>query len=238
MAFDKGFYVKPTVFANVRNDMNIAREEIFGPVISILGYQGVEDAVEIGNDTDYGLAAYISGGDIGKVREVATRLRAGQVQLNGVGDMSAPFGGYKMSGNGREWGEFGFHDYLETKAVTGYTPRQAAGNRALPGDHLAVRAGVCVVRDDALAPSAQTSTMTRFVLADATRSRHPARSPLDAELVTLEGYAPRDGTRATPDRSRRAAGMVGNALLGGVIGVGIDATSGAADDLYAQSPSA
>jgi aldehyde dehydrogenase (NAD+) len=124
---DKGFYVKPTVFANVTNDMTIAKEEIFGPVVSILGYESVDQAVAIGNDTEYGLAAYVSGTDMGKVREVASKLRAGQVSINGGGgDMMAPFGGYKMSGNGREWGDFGFHEFLEIKAVLGYTPKQAA----------------------------------------------------------------------------------------------------------------
>ena len=124
---DKGFYVKPTVFANVTNDMTIAKEEIFGPVVSILGYGSVDEAVKIGNDTEYGLAAYISGTDMGKVREVASKLRAGQVSINGGGgDMTAPFGGYKMSGNGREWGDYGFGEYLETKAVLGYTPKVAA----------------------------------------------------------------------------------------------------------------
>src|SRR5271156_6816670 len=124
---DKGFYVKPTVFANVTNDMTVAREEIFGPVVSILGYESVDEAVKVGNDTEYGLAAYISGTDMAKVREVASRLRAGQVSINGGGgDMMAPFGGYKMSGNGREWGDFGFTEYLEVKAVLGYTPKQAA----------------------------------------------------------------------------------------------------------------
>ncbi|HLI67545.1 MAG TPA: aldehyde dehydrogenase family protein [Caulobacteraceae bacterium] len=123
---DKGFYVKPTVFANVTNDMTIAKEEIFGPVVSILGYDSVDQAVNIGNDTEYGLAAYISGTDMNKVRDVASKLRAGQVSINGNGDMNAPFGGYKMSGNGREWGDYGFHEYLETKAVLGFTPKVAA----------------------------------------------------------------------------------------------------------------
>jgi len=123
---DKGFYVKPTVFANVTNDMTIAKEEIFGPVVSILGYNSVDEAVNIGNDTEYGLAAYISGTDMTKVKEVAAKLRAGQVSINGGGDMSAPFGGYKMSGNGREWGDYGFPEYLETKAILGYSPKQAA----------------------------------------------------------------------------------------------------------------
>ncbi|MBV9509515.1 MAG: aldehyde dehydrogenase family protein, partial [Caulobacteraceae bacterium] len=124
---EKGYFVKPTVFANVKSDMTIAKEEIFGPVVSILSYDTVDQAVEIGNDTEYGLAAYVSGGDIAKVREVASRLRAGQVLLNGAGtDMSVPFGGYKMSGNGREWGDLGFHEYLEVKGVVGFTPKQAA----------------------------------------------------------------------------------------------------------------
>jgi len=124
---DKGYYVKPTVFANVTNDMSIAKEEIFGPVVSILGYDTVDQAVEVGNDTEYGLAAYISGTDPAKIREVASRLRAGQVNINGAaGDMMAPFGGYKMSGNGREWGDHGFAEFLETKAVLGYNTPQAA----------------------------------------------------------------------------------------------------------------
>ena len=121
----KGYYVKPTVFANVTNDMTIAKEEIFGPVVSILGYDSVDQAVAIGNDTEYGLAAYISGTDMEKVHKVASQLRAGQVSINGGGDMGAPFGGYKMSGNGREWGDYGFHEYLETKAVLGYSPKPA-----------------------------------------------------------------------------------------------------------------
>jgi len=124
---DKGYYVKPTVFANVTNDMTIAKEEIFGPVVSILGYDSVDQAIEIGNDTEYGLAAYIGGSDQEKTREIARRLRAGQVSINGAGgDLMAPFGGFKMSGNGREWGDFAFHEFLEVKAVLGYSPKQAA----------------------------------------------------------------------------------------------------------------
>ena len=124
---DKGYYVKPTVFANVTNEMTVAKEEIFGPVVSILGYDTVDEAIHVGNDTEYGLAAYISGTDMAKVRDVASKLRAGQVSINGGGgDMMAPFGGYKMSGNGREWGDFGFTEYLEVKAVLGYTPKVAA----------------------------------------------------------------------------------------------------------------
>jgi aldehyde dehydrogenase (NAD+) len=124
---DKGYYVKPTVFANVNNDMTVAKEEIFGPVVSILGYDTVDEAVKVGNDTEYGLAAYVSGTDMAKVRDVASKLRAGQVAINGGAmDMTAPFGGYKMSGNGREWGDFGFAEYLEVKAVIGGAPKPAA----------------------------------------------------------------------------------------------------------------
>ena len=124
---DKGYYVKPTVFANVTNDMTIAQEEIFGPVLSILGYETVDQAIDIGNDTEYGLAAYVQAADLAQARKVASRLRAGQVSINGGGgDMMAPFGGYKMSGNGREWGDYAFHEFLETKAVLGYAPKQAA----------------------------------------------------------------------------------------------------------------
>ena len=124
---DKGYYVKPTVFGNVTNDMTIAQEEIFGPVLSILGYESVDQAIDIGNDTEYGLAAYVQSADLDKARKVASQLRAGQVSINGGGgDMMAPFGGYKMSGNGREWGDYAFHEFLETKAVLGYAPKQAA----------------------------------------------------------------------------------------------------------------
>ena len=118
---DKGYYVKPTVFANVTPDMSISKEEIFGPVLSILPYESVDDAISMGNDTEYGLAAYVQGSDIEEVRKVASKLRAGQVTLNGAGpDMMAPFGGYKQSGNGREWGDHAFGEFLETKAVIGF----------------------------------------------------------------------------------------------------------------------
>ena len=118
---EKGYYVKPTVFANVTPDMSISREEIFGPVLAILPYETVDQAIAIGNDTEYGLAAYVQGSDIKEVREVASKMRAGQVILNGAGpDMMAPFGGYKQSGNGREWGDHAFGEFLETKAVIGY----------------------------------------------------------------------------------------------------------------------
>lgn len=122
-----GYYVKPTVFGNVTNEMTIAREEIFGPVVSILGYDTVDQAIAIGNDTEYGLAAYVTSADIDKARQVAARLRAGQVSINGGGgDLMAPFGGFKMSGNGREWGDHAFNEFLEIKALLGYTPKVAA----------------------------------------------------------------------------------------------------------------
>lgn len=118
---DTGYYVRPTVFANVTNDMVIAREEIFGPVLCILGYDDLDQAIEIANDTDYGLAGYVWAGDVEKAREVARRIRAGSVAVNHAFDIAAPFGGYKSSGNGREWGDFGFHEYLEVKAALGYS---------------------------------------------------------------------------------------------------------------------
>ena len=116
----KGYFVKPTIFSNVRNDMTIAREEIFGPVLCILPYDNEEQAIEIANDTPYGLAAYVWSKDNLHARRVGGRIRAGQVTLNGAsGNMNTPFGGFKMSGNGREWGEFGLRDFLEVKAVIG-----------------------------------------------------------------------------------------------------------------------
>lgn len=120
---DTGYYVKPTVFADVNNDMTIAREEIFGPVLCVLGYDDIDQAVEIANDTDYGLAGYVSSGDLDKAREIARRIRAGNVAINHAFDLNAPFGGYKHSGNGREWSEFGFHEYLEIKGTLGYAPQ-------------------------------------------------------------------------------------------------------------------
>jgi aldehyde dehydrogenase (NAD+) len=116
----KGYYVKPTIFSGVRNDMTIAREEIFGPVLCILPYESEEQAVQIANDTPYGLAAYVWSQDNVRARRVGSRIRAGQVSLNGAsGDMQTPFGGFKKSGNGREYGEFGLRDFLEVKAVIG-----------------------------------------------------------------------------------------------------------------------
>jgi aldehyde dehydrogenase (NAD+) len=108
------------VFADVTNDMTIAREEIFGPVATILGYDDVDHAVAIANDTEYGLAGFVAGADVEQARAVARRIRAGSVSINGGFDLGSPFGGYKKSGNGREWGEFGFHDYLEIKGILGY----------------------------------------------------------------------------------------------------------------------
>ena len=124
---EKGYYVRPTVFANVTNDMTIAREEIFGPVISIMGYETVDEAIAVGNDTPYGLAAYVQGKDPAQLRYVASRLRAGQVNINSAGmDLMAPFGGYKQSGNGREWGDLAFYEFLEIKAEIGYGKLAAA----------------------------------------------------------------------------------------------------------------
>jgi aldehyde dehydrogenase (NAD+) len=118
---ERGYYVRPTVFADVGNDMEIAREEIFGPVMTIIGYEDEDQAVEIANDTPYGLAAYVHSPDAAHARRVAARLRAGQVNINGAGvDFMAPFGGYKQSGNGREWGDHAFGEFLETKAILGH----------------------------------------------------------------------------------------------------------------------
>ena len=118
---NKGYFVRPTVFANVTNDMTIAREEIFGPVLSILPYDTEDDAIRMANDTVYGLSGYVQSGNIEHARKVAARLRTGNVHLNGAGpDFAAPFGGFKQSGNGREWGEFGLEEFLEVKAVLGW----------------------------------------------------------------------------------------------------------------------
>ena len=118
---DVGFFTKPTVFANVENDMSIAREEIFGPVLSIIGYDDEDDAVRIANDTPYGLSGYVSSGDLERARRVASRLRTGGVHINHAPlDSMAPFGGYKQSGNGREWGSHGMDEFLELKSIYGY----------------------------------------------------------------------------------------------------------------------
>jgi len=117
----KGYFVKPTVFANVSNDMTIAREEIFGPVLSIIPYDNEDEAVEIANDTPYGLSGYVSSANLDRARRVAARLRTGMVHINGASlDSMAPFGGYKQSGNGREWGPEGIEEFLEVKSIYGY----------------------------------------------------------------------------------------------------------------------
>ena len=116
---DKGYYIKPTVFANVTNDMTIAREEVFGPVLTILGYADEAEAVAIANDTEYGLSGYVTG-EPAHAQQIARQIRTGMVHINGAPlDIAAPFGGYKKSGNGREWGLEGFEEYLETKAIMG-----------------------------------------------------------------------------------------------------------------------
>jgi aldehyde dehydrogenase (NAD+) len=123
---NRGYYVRPTIFANVTNDMTIAREEIFGPVLAILPYESEADAIKMANDTPYGLSGYVQSGDIEHARKVAAQIRAGNVHINGAGgEMNAPFGGYKQSGTGREWGEFGFEEFLEVKAVLGFAGKAA-----------------------------------------------------------------------------------------------------------------
>lgn len=118
---DKGYYVQPTIFSHVTTDMTIAREEIFGPVLSIIGYEDEADAIRIANDTRYGLSGYVSSADLDRARNVARQIRTGMVHLNGAPlDNDAPFGGYKESGNGREWGHYGFEDFLEVKSIFGY----------------------------------------------------------------------------------------------------------------------
>jgi aldehyde dehydrogenase (NAD+) len=118
---DKGYFIRPTVFSGVNNDMTVAREEIFGPVLVMIPYETEEDAIRIANDTPYGLAGYVQSDNIEHARAVAARIRAGNVDINGAaGGFDVPFGGYKQSGNGREWGSHGFTDFLEIKAVKGY----------------------------------------------------------------------------------------------------------------------
>jgi aldehyde dehydrogenase (NAD+) len=121
--FEKGYFVKPTVFTEVRNDMTIAREEIFGPVLCLIPYQNEDEAVRIANDSPYGLAGFVASGDLDRGRAIAKRIRAGNVHINNARiDFGACFGGYKQSGNGREWGKAGFEEFLELKAVFGYEP--------------------------------------------------------------------------------------------------------------------
>jgi aldehyde dehydrogenase (NAD+) len=121
-----GYFVKPTVFSAVNNQMTIAREEIFGPVLTIIGYDTIDEAIAIANDTPYGLAAYVSGEDRTSVDHLAARLRVGMVNINSAApDFMAPFGGFKQSGNGREWGDVGFGEFLEYKAMLGFAPAVA-----------------------------------------------------------------------------------------------------------------
>jgi len=121
----KGYFVKPTVFADVRNNMAIAREEIFGPVLCIIPYESEDDAVQIANDTPYGLSGFVTSGDTERARRVAKRIRAGNVHINSARiDFEGCFGGYKQSGNGREWGEAGLEEFLELKAVFGYVTNE------------------------------------------------------------------------------------------------------------------
>ena len=119
---EAGHYVRPTVFSEANNDMTISREEIFGPVLTMIPYDSEEEAIRIANDTPYGLAGYVQSGDMDHARAVASKIRAGNIHINGAsGGPDIPFGGYKQSGNGREWGAHGFTDYLEIKAIEGYT---------------------------------------------------------------------------------------------------------------------
>jgi aldehyde dehydrogenase (NAD+) len=121
---DKGFFVRPTVFADVTPDMRVFREEIFGPVLCITPFRDEAQAIELANATDFGLSGYVQSADLERARRVAGRMRTGMVHLNGAPtDGRAPFGGYKQSGNGREWGRFGLEDFLEVKAVMGWEPR-------------------------------------------------------------------------------------------------------------------
>ena len=116
----RGWYVRPTIFTHAHNGMRIAREEIFGPVLTILTYRDEDDAVAQANDSDYGLSGHVWG-QLEDARRVARRLRTGMVHINGAGmDFNAPFGGYRQSGNGREWGLEGFEEFLETKALVGF----------------------------------------------------------------------------------------------------------------------
>ncbi|WP_295524709.1 aldehyde dehydrogenase family protein [Novosphingobium sp. Chol11] len=119
--FEQGYFVKPTVFADVTNQMTVAQEEIFGPVLVMIPFADEAEAIAIANDSPYGLAGYVQSDDLDKARRVARLVRAGSVHINGAGqDYGSPFGGYKQSGNGREWGEFGLHDFLEVKVVNGF----------------------------------------------------------------------------------------------------------------------
>jgi aldehyde dehydrogenase (NAD+) len=119
--FNRGYYVRPTVFADANNDMRIAREEIFGPVVAMIPFETEEEAIAIANDTPYGLSAYVQTGDKARAQRVARKLRAGMVQINGTDrPYGSPFGGYKQSGLGREGGKWGLEDFLEVKAISGF----------------------------------------------------------------------------------------------------------------------
>ncbi|MFT4397644.1 aldehyde dehydrogenase family protein [Gordonia lacunae] len=118
---ETGYYVKPTVFTNVTNDMEIARTEVFGPVLVVIAYDSIDEALKVANDTEYGLAGYVSGKDVDEVRRIGSQIRAGSISLNGAQlDPSAPFGGYKKSGNGREWSDYAFDEFLEVKSLLGF----------------------------------------------------------------------------------------------------------------------
>jgi aldehyde dehydrogenase (NAD+) len=130
----RGYYTQPTIFSDVTNDMTIAREEIFGPVLCILPYDTEEEAIRIANDTPYGLSAYVFGDTHGHAAQVGSRIRAGNVHLNGASlDVCGSFGGYKQSGLGREWGAFGFEEFLEVKSVFGADAKARTGIAELPG---------------------------------------------------------------------------------------------------------
>ncbi|MEY8264019.1 MAG: aldehyde dehydrogenase family protein, partial [Bermanella sp.] len=120
---ERGCFTKPTIFSDVNNQMSIAREEIFGPVLCILPYTSDEEAISIANDTPYGLSGYVTSGDIERAKKVARKIRAGNIHINGAPfDVNAPFGGYKQSGIGREWGSHGFTEFVEIKAILGDSP--------------------------------------------------------------------------------------------------------------------
>ena len=118
---ETGYYAKPTVFTDVKNDMVIAQEEIFGPVTTIITYDSIDEAIEIANETIYGLAGYVVGNDAETLKKVSTGIRAGRIKINDAeADFAAPFGGFKQSGIGREWGDYGIEEYLEEKTILGF----------------------------------------------------------------------------------------------------------------------
>ena len=118
---DKGYFARPTIFNNVDNQMTIAQEEIFGPVMSVITYNDLDEAIAIANDTKYGLAGYVYGENLDNLRKVARSVEAGTIEINEAGRKpDLPFGGYKQSGIGREWGDFGIEEFLEVKSIAGY----------------------------------------------------------------------------------------------------------------------